>query len=167
VAVLKKGESGVPVTEIIRKYEISRNTYFNWKARYSGAEVSELKRLRELEAYNAQRPNDGLSGLPPLAFMPRHPPTAETSSGLFCLTGAPALVTPRGTQWGAAVVPPVDVLHENGDPHRKSSIANSRNRWRCTRATTSSSEGPPSYPPWRAPCSCHTAYGLLDISTCA
>ncbi len=54
VAVLKEGEAGVPVTEIIRKHGISRNTYFNWKSRYSGAEVSDLKRLRELEAENAR-----------------------------------------------------------------------------------------------------------------
>lgn len=54
VAVLKEGEAGVPVTEIIRKHGISRNTYFNWKSRYSGAEVSELKRLKDLEAENAR-----------------------------------------------------------------------------------------------------------------
>lgn len=54
VAVLKEAEAGVPVTEVIRKHGISRNTYFNWKARYSGAEVSELKRLKELEAENAR-----------------------------------------------------------------------------------------------------------------
>jgi len=54
VAVLKEGESGVPVTEIIRKHGISRNTYFNWKSRHSGAEISELKRLRELETENAR-----------------------------------------------------------------------------------------------------------------
>ena len=54
IAVLKEGEAGVPVTEIIRKHGISRNTYFNWKARYTGAEISELKRLRELEAENAR-----------------------------------------------------------------------------------------------------------------
>jgi len=54
VAVLKEGEAGVPVTEIIRKHGISRNTYFNWKSRYSGAEISDLKRLRELEAENAR-----------------------------------------------------------------------------------------------------------------
>ena len=54
VAVLKEGEAGVPVTEIIRKHGISRNTYFNWKSRYSGAAVSELRRLRELEAENAK-----------------------------------------------------------------------------------------------------------------
>jgi putative transposase len=54
VAVLKEGEAGVPVTEIIRKHGISRNTYFNWKSRYSGASVSELQRLRELEIENAR-----------------------------------------------------------------------------------------------------------------
>lgn len=54
VAVLKEGEAGVPVAEIIRKHGISRNTYFNWKSRYNGAEISELKRLRELEAENAR-----------------------------------------------------------------------------------------------------------------
>jgi putative transposase len=54
VAVLKEGEAGVPVTEIIRKHGISRNTYFNWKSRYSGASISELQRLRELEIENAR-----------------------------------------------------------------------------------------------------------------
>ena len=54
VAVLKEAEAGVPVSELVRKHGISRNTYFNWKSRYSGAEVSELKRLRELEAENAK-----------------------------------------------------------------------------------------------------------------
>ena len=50
VAILKEGDAGVPVAEIARKHGISRNTYFNWKARYSGATVSDLRRLKELEA---------------------------------------------------------------------------------------------------------------------
>jgi putative transposase len=54
VAVLKEGEAGVPVADLLRKHGISRQTYLNWRARYSGAEVSELKRLRELEAENAR-----------------------------------------------------------------------------------------------------------------
>ncbi len=54
VAVLKEGEAGVPINDLVRKHGISRNTYFNWKARYSGAEVSELTRLKELEAENAR-----------------------------------------------------------------------------------------------------------------
>lgn len=54
VAILKEGDAGVPVAEIARKHGISRNTYFNWRARYGGAAVSELRRLKELEAENAK-----------------------------------------------------------------------------------------------------------------
>jgi len=54
VAVLKEGDAGVPVAELLRKHGIHRNTYFNWKARYGGATVHELRRLRELELENAK-----------------------------------------------------------------------------------------------------------------
>ena len=54
VAILKEGEAGVTVAEISRKHGISKNTYFNWKSRYGGATVSDLKRLKELEAENAR-----------------------------------------------------------------------------------------------------------------
>jgi putative transposase len=54
VAVLKEGEAGVPVAELMRTHGISRNTYFNWKSRYGGATTSELRRLKELEAENAK-----------------------------------------------------------------------------------------------------------------
>lgn len=54
MAVLQEGQAGVPVAEILRKHGISRNTYFNWKAKYGGATISELRRLRELEAENAK-----------------------------------------------------------------------------------------------------------------
>lgn len=54
VAVLKEGEAGLPVAEILRKHGISRNTYFNWKAKYGGATLNELRRLRELELENAK-----------------------------------------------------------------------------------------------------------------
>ncbi len=54
LAVLKDGEVGMPVAELIAKHGISRNTYFAWKSKYAGATVSELRRLRELEAENAK-----------------------------------------------------------------------------------------------------------------
>jgi putative transposase len=54
VAVLKEGEAGLPVAEVVRKHGISRNTYFNWKAKYAGATINELRRLRELEVENAK-----------------------------------------------------------------------------------------------------------------
>jgi putative transposase len=54
VAILKEGDAGVPVAEILRKYGISRPTYFNWKSKYGGAGVTERRRLRELEAENTK-----------------------------------------------------------------------------------------------------------------
>lgn len=54
VAILKEGEAGLTVAEIARKHGISKNTYFNWKSRYGGATVSDLKRLKELETENAR-----------------------------------------------------------------------------------------------------------------
>ncbi len=54
IAVLKQVESGVPVDEVIRKAGISRSTLFTWRSKYGGASVSELARLKELEAENAK-----------------------------------------------------------------------------------------------------------------
>lgn len=54
VAVLKDGEVGVSVAELCRKHGISNATYYNWKSKYAGVQVSELHRLRELEAENAK-----------------------------------------------------------------------------------------------------------------
>ncbi len=52
IAVLKEGEAGAPVAELCRKYGMSDATYYNWKARYAGLSVSELKRLKALEEEN-------------------------------------------------------------------------------------------------------------------
>lgn len=52
VAVLAEGESGLAVAEICRKHGISQPTYYQWKSKYAGVSVSELKRMRELEVEN-------------------------------------------------------------------------------------------------------------------
>ena len=52
VAVLAEGESGLSVAEICRKHGISQPTYYQWKSKYAGVSVSELKRMRELEVEN-------------------------------------------------------------------------------------------------------------------
>ena len=54
VAILQEGEAGLPVAQIVRKYGISQATYYNWKSKYGGASVAELKRLKELELENAK-----------------------------------------------------------------------------------------------------------------
>jgi len=53
VAILNEGEAGVALSELTRKHGISRATYFNSRAKY-GVSVSELKRMKELEAENAK-----------------------------------------------------------------------------------------------------------------
>jgi putative transposase len=54
LAVLKEGEAGTAVAELLRKHGISQATYYKWKSRYGGLEASQLSRLRELEAENAK-----------------------------------------------------------------------------------------------------------------
>ena len=54
VAILREADAGMKVKDICRKYGISDATYYNWKAKYGGMGVSELKRMKELEAENAR-----------------------------------------------------------------------------------------------------------------
>lgn len=54
VSILKEAEAGLPVKEICRKYGISSACYYNWKSKFGGMSVSELKRMREIEAENAK-----------------------------------------------------------------------------------------------------------------
>ena len=54
VSILKDGDAGVPLAELVRKHGISRATYFNWKSKYAGATVADLRRMKELEAENAK-----------------------------------------------------------------------------------------------------------------
>ena len=51
---LQEAESGVPVAEVCRKRGISVATFYRWKRKYAGMTVSELKRVKELEAENAR-----------------------------------------------------------------------------------------------------------------
>ncbi len=49
---LKQAESGITVSEVCRKLGVSENTFYNWKKKFSGLGVSELRRLRQLEEEN-------------------------------------------------------------------------------------------------------------------
>lgn len=54
LAILGEGEAGLPVVEVCRKHGISSPTYYQWKSKYAGMSVHELKRVKELEAENAR-----------------------------------------------------------------------------------------------------------------
>ena len=52
--MLREADSGVAVKEVCRKYGISDATYYKWKSKYGGLEVSDVRRMRELEAENSK-----------------------------------------------------------------------------------------------------------------
>lgn len=54
IAILKKQEAGIKVSDICRENGISDATFYNWKARYGGMDLNELKRVKGLEVENAR-----------------------------------------------------------------------------------------------------------------
>jgi len=54
IGALKEHESGAKTADLCRKHGISEATFYNWKSRFGGLEVSEAKRLRALESENAE-----------------------------------------------------------------------------------------------------------------
>ena len=52
ISILKEHEAGASVPDRSRRYGIAENTIYCWKSKYGGMEVSETRRLRELEAEN-------------------------------------------------------------------------------------------------------------------
>jgi len=52
--ILKEAEAGISVTEVARKHGISAATFYQWRSKYGGMEVSDLQRMRELEQENAR-----------------------------------------------------------------------------------------------------------------
>lgn len=54
IVSILNAEAGVPLADLVRKHGISRATYFNWKSKYAGATVADLRRMKELEAENAK-----------------------------------------------------------------------------------------------------------------
>lgn len=54
IAMLREQEAGVPTAEICRKHGVSSATFYKWKSKHGGMEVSDARRLRALEDENAK-----------------------------------------------------------------------------------------------------------------
>ena len=52
IAVLKQADAGVPIQDLCRQHGISNATYYKWKSKFGGMEISDAKRLRALEDEN-------------------------------------------------------------------------------------------------------------------
>lgn len=50
--ILKENESGVSTQDVCRKYGISLNTFYRWRSKYGGMELSDMKKLKLLEDEN-------------------------------------------------------------------------------------------------------------------
>jgi putative transposase len=54
IAVLREAESGTPVKDLCRRVGVSTVTFYKWKSKYAGMEISEVRRMRLLEDENAR-----------------------------------------------------------------------------------------------------------------
>ncbi len=52
IRILKEGEAGVPVKELCRKHGMSDVSFYTWRSKYGGMDVSDAKRLKQLEEEN-------------------------------------------------------------------------------------------------------------------
>lgn len=52
IAILKEGEAGAKTSELCRRHGISAQTFYRWRAKYGGLEVSDARRLKQLEDEN-------------------------------------------------------------------------------------------------------------------
>ena len=52
IGILKEAEAGVPLADLIRKHGISSASFYAWRKKYGGMEVSDAKKLRALEEEN-------------------------------------------------------------------------------------------------------------------
>ncbi len=54
IGILKEAEAGANIGELCRRHEISKESYYRWRAKYGGLEVSEARRLRAVEEENGR-----------------------------------------------------------------------------------------------------------------
>jgi putative transposase len=52
ISILKEAEAGVPVAELCRKHGMSSASFYKWRSKYGGMDVSMIKRMKELEEEN-------------------------------------------------------------------------------------------------------------------
>jgi putative transposase len=54
IRILQEAEAGIAVADLCRKHNCSEQSFYRWKSKYGGMEVSDAKRLKELERENAE-----------------------------------------------------------------------------------------------------------------
>ena len=74
IGIIKKHDAGMSTADLCREHGISTATFYKWKAKFGGMDLSDAKRLKVLEDENRKLNNQGVKSL--LDYM--HPLTAHT-----------------------------------------------------------------------------------------
>ena len=54
IGILNEAQAGMPVADLLRKHNISQGTFYRWKAKFGGMDISEARRLKALEEENGR-----------------------------------------------------------------------------------------------------------------
>ena len=54
IGILREAEAGVPVADLCRKHGMSDASFYKWRSKYGGMDVSDARKLRQLESENAR-----------------------------------------------------------------------------------------------------------------
>jgi putative transposase len=54
IGILNEAQAGMPVADLLRKHNIAQGTFYRWKAKFGGMDVSEARRLKALEEENSR-----------------------------------------------------------------------------------------------------------------
>lgn len=54
IAIIKEAEAGIPVKGLCRKHNISDATFYTWRKKFAGMDISDARRLKALEEENAK-----------------------------------------------------------------------------------------------------------------
>ena len=106
IGFLKQADAGMPITELCRKGGFSDATFYKWRAKFGGMDVSDAKRLKELEGENAKlkkllaEAHLDMPALKSVCGVKRQPhrsgvkPSGRSSSGSICPSAE------RAVLWG-------------------------------------------------------------------
>ncbi|GAA3789500.1 hypothetical protein GCM10022600_07650 [Qipengyuania pelagi] len=109
IAVLKEQEAGMATADVCRRHGISSATFYKWKSKYGGLEVSDARRLRQLEQENARLKKLLADSMLDNAMLKR---SAQKNSSARCQTAG------GGSSPGGLRGEPAPCLHGAGEASR-------------------------------------------------
>ncbi len=109
IRILKEQEAGLGTADLCRKHGISSATFYKWKGKYGGLEVSDARRLKALECVSCGSDDHSAS----FGHQPNVALSGRSSSAFILLAGGKARKAPPGSAQSGDVGSP-ELFHRNG-----------------------------------------------------